>query len=278
MRNEGKMHVFDQKIKDILIENISRLEEYFHCDVIYYIGDLHDDFKKNFRDFIEHVHNASSNPKNILVFFIKTFGGSAEVTEVIVSLIRQHYSEVYFVIPDYAMSAGTILCMSGNKIYMDYSSSLGPIDPQIYRASQNEWVPAIGYIEKVEKIIKRSSMNLLTQAEIVMLQQIDLAFLSRCEHSCELAKTLIKEWLSNYLLKGNSVLASEIAEKLGDISLWHSHVRYIGIDKLKEIGLPVTDYTKDNKLSLLIRNYSDILTQYVERNKFHSFLNSRTLF
>ena len=27
------------------------------------------------------------------------------------------------------MSAGTIWCMSADKIFMDYSSSLGPIDP-----------------------------------------------------------------------------------------------------------------------------------------------------
>jgi ClpP class serine protease len=48
-----------------------------------------------------------------------------------VTVIRKHYKTVNFVVPDYAMSAGTIFCMSGDKIFMDYASALGPIDPQV---------------------------------------------------------------------------------------------------------------------------------------------------
>ena len=47
--------------------------------------------------------------------------------------LRQHYGEVKFIIPDSAMSAGTVLAMSGDEILMDYHSCLGPIDPQLPR-------------------------------------------------------------------------------------------------------------------------------------------------
>ena len=73
----------------------------------------------------------SHSARNRLVMFLNTPGGSAEAVEKIVEIMRFHYSEVYFVVPDFAMSAGTILCTSGDKIFMDYSSSLGPIDPQV---------------------------------------------------------------------------------------------------------------------------------------------------
>lgn len=88
-----------------------------------------------------------------LAVFVNTPGGSAEAVEKMVGIMRFHYSEVYFIVPDFAMSAGTILCMSGDKIFMDYSSSLGPIDPQVY--SGKEWVPALGHIDKVEQIIEK---------------------------------------------------------------------------------------------------------------------------
>ncbi len=62
--------------------------------------------------------------------------------------------------------------MSGVKIFMDYSSSLGPIDPQVYNGTN--WVPALGYLDKVEELIDKSVKGTLSQAELVMLTQQDL--------------------------------------------------------------------------------------------------------
>jgi hypothetical protein len=164
-------------------------------------------------------------------------------------------------------------------IISNFLSFLGPIDPQLYKASQNDAVPVMGYIEKCEQIFQKSLENKLSDAEFLMLKEIDLAFLSRCEHACELAKSLISEWLSRYLLKENEVKAIEVAKKLSDISTWHSHGRFIGIDKLKNIvGLPIEDYTNNIELQKLIRDYSDLLTQFAERNKYFLVLHSRTYF
>ena len=63
-----------------------------------------------------------------------------------------------------------ILCMSGNKIYMDYGSALGPIDPQVFNEDEKEWVPALGYLDQVDKMIEKSAKNLLTEAELLILQ------------------------------------------------------------------------------------------------------------
>ena len=62
---------------------------------------------------------------------LTTGGGSTTVVERLVNILRQHYKEVNFIVPDYAYSAGTIFCMSGDNILMDYFSVLGPIDPQV---------------------------------------------------------------------------------------------------------------------------------------------------
>jgi ClpP class serine protease len=73
-------------------------------------------------------------------------GGHITVAERMASIFRHHYSRVEFTVPTYAMSAGTVLVMSGNAIHMDYASFLGPIDPQV-RGKKEQWVPALGYLE-----------------------------------------------------------------------------------------------------------------------------------
>ncbi|KAA6204673.1 MAG: hypothetical protein DU429_06790 [Candidatus Tokpelaia sp.] len=83
-------------------------------------------FKKRSRKWLSVPIKSPVSP-----FFLTTGGGQAEAAEKFVDILRHNYGEVYFVVPVAAMSAGTILCMAGDKIYMDYSSSLGPIDPQI---------------------------------------------------------------------------------------------------------------------------------------------------
>ena len=54
------------------------------------------------------------------MLMLTTTGGSATEAERIVNVLRNFYDDISFIIPDYAYSAGTILSMSGDNIYMDY--------------------------------------------------------------------------------------------------------------------------------------------------------------
>ena len=166
------MQVFDSTIKETLNVRLTEIEAHFQADVVFYFGEIHPYVVKPFRDFIEPLR-MDGQPKNRLVMFLNTPGGSAEAVEKMVEIIRHHYKEVYFVVPDFAMSAGTILCMSGDKIFMDYSSSLGPIDPQVFNGKQ--WVPALGYLDKVEQLLQKAQSGTMTDAELIILQNQDLA-------------------------------------------------------------------------------------------------------
>ena len=191
--------IFDDTIKVTVNERLRQLEKYFNADVIFYFGEIHPSVEKIFRDFIEMLKKDLEFNRDNLVVLINTPGGSAETVERMVSVMRFHYKEVYFIVPDYAMSAGTVLCMSGDKIYMDYSSSLGPIDPQVFNGKN--WVPALGYLDKVEELIEKSRANQLTQAEFMMLQKIDFAELRSFEMARNLTIALLKEWLVKYKFK-----------------------------------------------------------------------------
>lgn len=290
------MQIFDETIKETLSTRLVKLEQHMSGDVAFYYGLLDSSTLRSFRDFIEQTAVESNCNKQRLIFFLNTGGGSAEAAEKMVEIMRHHYSEVFFVVPDFALSAGTILCTSGDRIYMDYSSSLGPIDPQVWNGK--DWVPALGYLDKVDALLDKAQKGVLSNAEFLILQNQDLALLSRYEQARDLTVTLLKKWLVEYKFKdwtthatdpvkrGQPVTddekrqrAEQIAKILGDNKLWHSHGRMIGPGTLSRLlRLKVDDYSTDTVLRPLIRSYNDLLTQFIIRDGYKSFIHNRHFF
>lgn len=279
--------IFDSTLHEILNDRLAKLEAHFNADVIFYYGPMASSLEKPFRDFIEEL-KADKIQHDSLCIILNTPGGSAETVEKLVKITRHHYKEVYFIVPDAAYSAGTIFCMSGDKIFMDYSSSLGPIDPQVFNGKN--WVPALGYLDKVEEMIAKSADGKLTNAELIMLREQDLAMLRRHEQARDLTIALLKEWLVKYKFKnwdkhkdGTAVTArqkedraKDIAKDLGDNKLWHSHGRSIGVEALTHVlKLKIEDYSNEAILKALIRDYNDLICQYIVRNDSEVFLHSR---
>ena len=102
-----------------------------------------DDF---IRDEVERLAEGKEK-KDKLAVILETPGGFIETVERIVSVFRKHYAIVDFYIPNFSYSAGTVLALSGDEIYMDYYSVLGPIDPQ-FRTESGRQAPGMGYIAK----------------------------------------------------------------------------------------------------------------------------------
>ncbi|QQS33855.1 MAG: ATP-dependent Clp protease proteolytic subunit [Acidobacteriota bacterium] len=289
---------FDATIKELLLARLAALETHFSADVIFFYAQIQPGMERFFRNFIEELRQDNDNGGKTgrLVVFLNTPGGSAETVEKLVEIIRFHYSEIYFVVPDVAMSAGTIFCMSGDKIFMDYSSSLGPIDPQIFNGTH--FVPALGYLDQVEKLLEKAKSGELTQAEFLILQNIDLAMLNQFEQARNLTITLLKKWLVEYKFKdwdihetnenkkGQPVTpeeketrAEEIASLLGDNKTWHSHGRMISLATLQTlVRLKIEDYSNDVELRDMIREYNDLLTDYIARTNQQAFFHNRLFF
>ncbi len=290
------MNLFDDELKKLMNEKLGALEKAFAADVVFFYGEIQPSLVRPFRDLIEDLKRLDGAPQTKLVIILNTPGGSAETVEKLVDIIRYHYTDVSFVVPDFAMSAGTIFCMSGDRIYMDYSSSLGPIDPQVFNGKQ--WVPARGYLDKVEEMFDKSNSGTLSNAEFVMLQNQDLAMLSQYEQARNLTVTLLKRWLIDYKWRdwtshqtnkakiGHPVTsdekiarAEEIAKELGNNKRWHSHSRMIGIETLRSsIRLKIEDYSNDPKLQPIIRSYNDLITEWIGKINTPIFLHTRLFF
>lgn len=288
--------IFDETIKSILNEKLAQLEQKFEADVVFYFGEIHPAMLRVFRDRMEELKKNPETARRRLAVILNTGGGLAETAEKMVDIIRFHYDEVYFVVPDYAMSAGTIFCMSGDKIYMDYSSSLGPIDPQVWNGTQ--YVPAMGYLDKVEALLQKAAAGTLLNAEFLILQSQDLAMLSRYEQAKNLTITLLKKWLVEYkfrawnthqttpakigqpvTLEEKKERAEEIATLLGNHKHWHSHGRLIGVETLRSVvKLKIEDYTGDAELQPLIRSYNDLITEFIAKSNMTYFIHSKLFF
>ena len=141
----------ENNLRLLLNSKLEILEKYLDADVLVYYGPIGNLNENVFLKLVEELAQ-SANHHNTLYILLTTTGGSAITVERYVNIIRHHYSEVNFIVPDYAYSAGTIFCMSGDSIFMDYFSVLGPIDPQVQN-KEGKWVAALGYLDKVNEYI-----------------------------------------------------------------------------------------------------------------------------
>ena len=109
------MREVDDQVRETLKSRVKAVEQQLEGDCIFYYGPIFPAVEKRFREFIEQLRK-DGTPRNRLIVFLNTPGGSAETVEKLVEIVRFHYTEVFFVVPDEAMSAGTIFCMAGDKI------------------------------------------------------------------------------------------------------------------------------------------------------------------
>ena len=175
------------------------MENHLGGDVLSYYGTIVDGNENAVLRIVEELAG-EPDKKEKLFIILTTTGGSATAVERYVNIIRHHYNEVNFIVPDFAYSAGTIFCMSGDNIFMDYFSVLGPIDPQVMN-KEGKWVAALGYLDKVNDLLEKAKSNTLTEAEFLILKDFDLAELKGYEQAKELTIALLKKWLVKYKFK-----------------------------------------------------------------------------
>jgi hypothetical protein len=288
----------DEALQSFINYNLTGItahERFENHDVVTYYGPIDIAYIDFFRSTIERLISTekeatgvtSTTPSEMkLVIILHTGGGSVETVEKFVEITRHFYGQVDFIVPEYAMSAGTIWCMSGDNIFMNYSSSLGPIDPQV-KSSNGKWIPALGYLDQFNELIRKSADNTLTRAEMLMLNSLDLAELQRYKQAAELSKDLLRKWLVAYKFKDWDVhqtspgrigqpvsieekqhRAEEIAKCLNDTSEWRSHSRFIGVKTLQEkLRLRIDDYSEDAKLVSIVNQIHQLILQFLHKTE-----------
>jgi len=277
----------DNYNKDLIKQAHDNLEKILDADVFVYYGGLIDGGERTVRKIIEDLAK-DPNKKDKLYVVLTTGGGSINPVKRIVNIFRNYYSEIHYIIPDYAYSAGTIMCCSGDSILMSYYSVLGPIDPQV-KNSDGKFVAALGYLDKINDLIAKAQNNTLTQAEFLILKDFDLAELRAYEQARDLAIDLLVDWLSIYKFKdwtvhadGTTVTldqkkdrAKAIATDLSDNKKWKSHGRPINRDELQSIGLKIDQIESIPNLYDSVMVYHDIMLDYINKYNIQHFIQTR---
>ena len=282
------MRPLDDYIKVQLTHRLESIGNTLSVDVTTIVSPILPGLELRLRDAIDVLRDK----KNSVAVILDTQGGIVEVVERMVNALRYIYEDVTVIVPDRAMSAGTIFALSADRIMMDHLSSLGPIDPQIER--DGKLVPALSYLNQFERLNNKAQNGALTTAEYALLSKLDLGELYQFEQARELSVELLIKWLSNYKFKNwtktedrqlevtpemKEKRAKEIAALLNNPERWHSHGRAIDMRTLQEeVGLKIDNLADNVELHKDIQDYFELLKDYMHREQLMSFIHTREYF
>ncbi len=192
---------------------------------------------------------------------LHTPGGETAATESIVHYLRSMFgTNIRAVVPQLAMSGGTMIACACREILMGKPSSLGPIDPQL------GGIPAHGVLEEFQRAVAETKAD---PATIPIWQAIVAKYgpslLGECQKAIDWSNQMAQDWLISGMFLGQSDAAAKAAavvKELADHAITLSHARHLPIERCRAIGLNVTALEDDQDLQerVLSVHHSCMLT------------------
>lgn len=186
-----------------------------------------------------------------LDLILHTPGGDMAATESIIDyLYRMFDGDIVAIIPQLAMSGGTMIACSCKKIVMGKQSNIGPIDPQF------GGIPAHGVIKEFEEAIQAvtDDPNSIPIWQTI-IGKYHPTFIGECKNAINLSSEMVKKSLIEVMFKGDADAESK-AEKVVTFLNEHedskTHARHIHIDEVKNCGLLIDDLEDDQTFQDLV--------------------------
>ena len=202
-----------------------------------------DDNDKN--GFMTVVHEMDRSLGLDLV--LHTPGGDFAATESIVDYLRSMFgTDIRAVVPQLAMSGGTMIACACKEILMGKQSSLGPIDPQF------GGVPAHGLVEeftRAKREIREDNSSIPIWQPIIA--KYNPTLIGECEKAIAWSNEMTDEWLRTGMFANDERSddkVSRILDELGDHALTKSHARHLSIERCREMGLSVVALEDNQEL------------------------------
>ena len=173
-----------------------------------------------------------------LDLILHTPGGEMGATEHLVYYLKDIFSNnIRVIVPQIAMSAGTMIALASQKIIMGNYSNLGPIDPQLSWGSYGG-IPAYGILEEYDKAKEEIKKNPSTiPIWQVLVSKYSPALIGECEKVISWSKEIVEEWLKDGMFKGkeDDEKIKIIIQELSNHAINRSHSRHISLNKTKEL-------------------------------------------
>lgn len=196
-----------------------------------------------------------------LDLILHTPGGDVAATESLIDYLHSLYDgNIRAIIPQIAMSGGTLMALSCKEIVMGRQSSLGPVDPQI------GGMPAQGILEE----FKLAATEIATEPTRVHLWQPIISkywptLITSCHHAIDWSDTLLRNYLSNCMFKDIGAeervqKINQIADALGTQATSKSHNRHINQQTAIALNLEIRKLEDDRQLQDIVLTLHHALT------------------
>jgi len=222
--------------------------------IIYYAGwlqkegiagiEINDEDKNGFMTVI---HELDRNRGLDLI--LHTPGGEMAATESLVDYLRSMFgTDIRAIVPQLAMSGGTMIACACKEIFMGKQSSLGPIDPHY------GGIPAHGIVEEFKRAKKEISEDTSSSSIAVwqpIIAKYNPTLIGECEKAIDWSNEMTREWLQTGMFdseQNSDDKINNIIKELGDHALTKSHARHLSIERCRDIGLKVRALEEDDRL------------------------------
>jgi ATP-dependent protease ClpP protease subunit len=182
-----------------------------------------------------------------LDLILHTPGGDMSATESLIDYLRQMFGKnIRAMVPEIAMSGGSMIACACREIVMGLHSNLGPFDPQIGN------MPAQAIKEEFDRAVREIQAN--QSAAFIwqpIIQKYPLGFITQVQHAISMAENVVRQNLTDCMFDGDAGAAQKvqaIIDELGSNRVTQTHSRHIHKARAKAIGLKIVDLESDEKL------------------------------
>ncbi len=194
-----------------------------------------------------------------LDLILHTPGGEIAATESIIEYLHSKFDDMRVIVPQLAMSGGTMIACASNRILMGKHSSLGPIDPL------RNGLPAHGILEEFQQAheeIKRDNSKIAVWQPII--GKYPPTLIGECQKAVEWSEKIATKCLEERMFAGDKdkkTKTKKIIEELASHSITLSHSRHLSAQKCKDLGLIIEDLETDQKLQDAVLTVHHIFMQ-----------------
>jgi ATP-dependent protease ClpP protease subunit len=208
--------------------------------------DINDEDKNG---FMAAVHQLDR--KKGLDLILHTPGGRIAATQSIVNYLQKMFKgDIRAIVPQIAMSAGTMIACSCHTIMMGTHSNLGPIDPQL------RGLPAYGVLEEFKRAMREIKKD---PSKIAVWQPIIgkyyPTFISECENAIKWSNEFVLEQLQASMFYGDrdaKEKATKIVRSLTAYRVNKGHSRHVHFEDCQNMGLKVEKIESDPEFQSLL--------------------------
>lgn len=204
-----------------------------------------------------------------LTLLLHTPGGVTNAAETIVAYLRSKFgTNIEAIVPTFAMSAGTMISLSTQRVVMGRQSQLGPIDPQMPIGGR--FVSARAVVEQFDRglaEIKADASVALAWAPV--LQTMGPALLREAQNALDYGETMVAKWLATSMFAGSTdpdAQGATVARHFNDASTHKSHGRRIDRAEAQGVGVVTEELEANQDLQEAVLTAYHLITIFFEQS------------